>query len=206
MKIILNELERIEKLFSELPGLKDHRKKEYKDDLEWWILGRFKKILENEGLKFPNYAEKLLQNDTDFVVSFDGSHKYKCIQITECVQVDLKRGKLEKNTDIWKEYENVLMKKLNYDFGPDNWLLIYFDNSYFQISSNGSWHKAILQRSLKFDMSSCKYEKVIAIDARGNAAVELYPFSFVICPEWRNKSTIVDQCLYRKDSYYKMIK
>ena len=49
-----------------------------------------------------------------------------------------------------------------------------------------------------------KDEKIIAIDAQGSAAVELYPFSYVICPEWRRQSTIIDKCIFRKDSYYKI--
>jgi hypothetical protein len=101
-------------------------------------------------------------------------------------------------------YKDGLLKKLKDNFGLDSWLIIYFDNRYTQISSYGYWHNVILKRTLNIDLSESKYEKIIAIDAQGSAAVELYPFSYVICPEWRRQSTIIDECLFRKDSYYKI--
>jgi|GEM_PF-1934104 hypothetical protein len=208
MKKISDELNRIEKIFDNLE-IGKHRTREYKEDREWWVLGKLKMIFQNENLNFPNYAEKLEENDTDFNISYDGEVFYKGLQITEVVPLEYKYREIKDSNvkmNIWEYYEDVLMNKLNMHFGPNNWLVIYFDELYSKINNNGYWHNVILERSKKLNLSKNTYEKILAIDSRGDAAVSLYPYLFVISPEWNHQSTIIDQCLYRKNTYYKNIK
>lgn len=49
------------------------------------------------------------------------------------------------------------------------------------------------------DFSSNKYERIIVIDAKADSAVSIYPFFFVIRPEWGSNCTIIDQILLRKE-------
>ena len=77
MKKILDELDRVESLFNSLEKDEDHRNNIYKEDREWWVLGRVKKIFDGEYIPFPDYAKKLPEDDTDFIISFDGKRKYK---------------------------------------------------------------------------------------------------------------------------------
>ena len=200
MKLILDEYNRVVKIFENLEGPEDHRNRIYKLDREWWVLGRLKIIFNKESLghEFPDYADKLSENDTDFVISFDGEKKYKKIQITEVPPLEIINKNIKKKLDNWSAYKMIVNKKLKSDFGKNNWLIIYFDLLYSHISSSGYWHNTILNISGSIDLANNKYERIIIIDSRGDAAVSIFPFLFVIRPEWRSKSTIIDHILLRR--------
>lgn len=203
MNLILDELKRVEQIFDNFETRGKHRNRKYKEDREWWILGKTKQIFDKEAIKFPSYAKKLSENDTDFDLSFDGKNLYKKIQITECPPLDyLLKENSNQSINLWEFYKNIILKKLQYQFGKNNWLLIYFDIRYSAISENGFWHTAILRKSEQLDFSKCTYERIIIIDSKAEAAVSVYPFRYVIRPEWNETSTIVDQCIFRKSIYY----
>lgn len=207
MKKILDELNRVEKKFENL-DIEEHRNQKYKDDREWWVLGKLKLIFQNENLRFPDYAEKLEVDDTDFDISYDGEKIFKRIQITEVVPIEYKKrgGKNPEDiVDTWQLYEQILMNKLNMRFGLNNWLVIYFDELYSKLNDYGYWHNVILEKTKKIDFSKSTFEKILVIDSKGDAAVSLYPYLFVLRPEWCNDATMIDQCFYRKKSYYNNI-
>lgn len=194
MKDIISELKRVQDTFENLESSKvkrGHRNRRYKDDTEWWILGKFKQILQNENIPFPNKASKNEQNDTDFVLENGIS-----IQITEIVPKNLDEA------EAWSKFVDVLNKKLLHEFGKNSWLLMYFDELYSNISDYGYWHNYILKRSQELLFSKCPYEKIFVINSSGEAAVSIYPYRFVIKPQWINKSTIIDECLFRYSPYY----
>jgi hypothetical protein len=201
MKKILDEYLKIKNQFNVLSS-GEHRKRLYKDQREWWILGRFKMILDMENFndKFPDYADKLPEDHTDFVISYNGKKVFKYIQITEIPPIEITNICRFNDHDIWAHYTTIINKKLTYDFGKNNWLLIYFDIAYGKIYSNGFWHNVILEISRRIDFSFCKYEKIFVIDSKGDAAVSLYPYLFVIRPEWCSGATIIDQLFLRQDN------
>ena len=202
MKNILFELERIESNFASLEENNAHRKRHYKEDLEWWILGRTKKIFDREQIAFPSFAEKLKEDDTDFTLSYNGTEAYKHIQITEFVLDEVKNSPSEK-PDIDKLFKRLLDKKLSYNFGPNNWLLIYFDYRSPELCPYGYWHHRILQMVDSYDFSESTYEKILVIDAKGASAVSFHPYRFIISPEWMDQTTRIDGCLIKKSTYYK---
>jgi hypothetical protein len=151
MKNIFEEYLKIESEFRKLPGLNDHRNRKYKDPREWWILGRLKLIFNKEKLNsfFPDYANKLPENDTDFEISFDGKIVYKYIQIIELPPIEISRIGIENRESIRDLYVNVVNQKFLSDFGVNNWLIVYFDIPYHYISEYGYWHNSILEISKK---------------------------------------------------------
>lgn len=197
MKTINIELKRVQNVFTSLDQeaiKKAHRNRIFGDDREWWILGKFKNILQTESIPFPDRASKLPQNDSDFKLD-----NGVIVQITETVPNNLD------SSDAWSKFSTLLNNKFSHFFGKRSWLIIYFDILYSSISEYGYWHNYILKESLKLDFSNCPYEKIFVINASGEAAVSIFPYSFVIKPEWINGKTIIDKCLYQYNSYYKIL-
>ncbi|MFZ1520166.1 MAG: hypothetical protein WAU11_15420 [Ignavibacteriaceae bacterium] len=207
MNNVLEELERVQKLFNSLPGDEDHRGNKYKSDREWWVLGNLKKIFDGEYIEFPDYATKLPEHNTDFSTSFDGKTVFKQIQITEIPPLEnLSKGTSTVKIDIWAKYEEILKKKLKAKFGSNNWLVVYFDIRYSQITSIGTWHNTLLRMSKKINFPKHHFEKIIVMDPRGSAAISIFPYFFIICPEWMPGSTIIDEMIVNKNTYYNALK
>lgn len=207
MKQIINESERVQQLFNCLPGDEDHRGNKYKSEREWWVLGSLKKIFDGEYIEFPEFAVKLEENDTDFAISFDDKNIFKKIQITEIPPIEnMSKSNPLNKIDIWKVYEEIIYKKLIANFGKNNWLVIYFDIRYSQITSIGTWHNTILNMSRKLTLPKHNYEKIIVMNPKGTAAISIFPYFFIICPEWRSNTTIVEGIIISKKNYYKILK
>jgi hypothetical protein len=91
MKNISEELKRVKELINNING-KIYQNREYKDDLEWWVLGKISEILKKHNMSYPAYAEKKLPPDPDFKTYDNSRNIFKYIEITEVLDPNRRRS------------------------------------------------------------------------------------------------------------------
>lgn len=210
-----NEWIRIEKLFRKRDG-KVFTSRDYKKDLEWWVLLKLWHIFNLEKLPFPKFAKPFEKTTfPDFALSSDGINISNYIEVTEVLLPGRKRSDEYKNKkdfsnqtanekEIWISFERILKKKLTRQFEINTWLLLYHNVRYTHISNYGYWHNSILGKFQEYDFTKSRYEHILVIDASGQACVSLFPYLYIIRPEMDDEgTTIVDQYFVRTYDEYK---
>ena len=202
MKIISEELKRVEELINNING-KIYQSREYKDDLEWWVLGKISGILKKYKMPYPVYAEKKTPPDPDFKTYDNSRIKFKYIEITEVLDPDRRRSDEykrenpyneiiladEPNIELLHELKKRIKLKLLKIYGTDTWLFIYFDISYSHLSIHGYWHRMILTniRSWKekneINLNDQIYERIFITNSSAKSLVMIYPKIQIIKPE-----------------------
>ena len=138
MKEITNELHRVCQIIENIGG-NIYLDKKYKNDLEWWVLGKISKMLKKSGLSYSTYAEK--SDHPDFITFDNYKSKFKKIEITEVIHPIRKRSdEYVKNLEIiknvsketidislWETLKTRINDKLLKFYGSDIWLFIYFN-------------------------------------------------------------------------------
>jgi len=202
MKIIEDELKRVSLLIEKINGA-IYLDRKYKDDLEWWVLGKTAELLKSSNEIFPKFADKLLPPEPDFITFDENGNKFNQIEVTEVINPNRKRSdeckKLFKiklsnpdnkiNINLLNALQEQLNKKLLMKYEDNCWLLVYFNIFYSQISPYGYWHRLIISsvknwfETKSCDISDCSYDKILVINSGGGAMVELYPKLNVIITE-----------------------
>ena len=202
MKKIIDELKRVSLLIKKING-DIYLDRKYKDDLEWWVLGKMTELLKASNEQYPVYADKLFPPEPDFITYDVNRNKFNPIEVTEVIDPKRKRSdeyknsfKLdhtivdsETNIGLWNTLKQRLNNKFLHKYENDCWLLIYFDITYSKISPYGYWHRAIINKakiwfeSKKCNTANCSYEKILVINSGGGAIVSLYPQLNVISSE-----------------------
>lgn len=205
-KRISDELKRVDSLFRHKPFGTLIINRQFKKDLEWWILGRFQKIVNKTKSRFPKFGIDIEKNgEPDFYISKNGKTIFKKIEITEVLKPGRKRSYEYKNDkrekinaiNIWSSFHERLSSKFNKNFGRDCWLIIYHNIRYSEITPYGVWHNTLLANMENFDFSSCRYEKIFVIDSSGKAAVSIYPIRYIIFPELTGTTTFIGKLFIR---------
>lgn len=205
-KLINNELQRVEALFRDKPYGTLFKDRNYKKDLEWWILGKMRSIVNKTKSRFPRYALDIEKNgEPDFYISKNGKTLFKKIEITEVLKPRRKRsdeykGKnaIENNTsNIWSSFHERIAEKSKKDYGKNCWLIIYHNIRYTDITSNGVLHDTLLANMEKINFSKVKYEKIFVMNAEGKASVSIYPIRYVVYPELTDTYTFLDGLFIR---------
>lgn len=199
MKIIKSELNKVEKLIDQING-EVFLDRKYKNDLEWWILGRITSLLRGKGVDSPVYAEKRDPPDPDFFTYSKRKKLFHPIEITEVIDSNRKRSKeyankiyrknhSEPNLVLWNSLKNRLNDKFLKFYGKDCWLLIYFDIIYGHISLFGYWDRAILNHitswnnNKEINLKSSPYEKIYITNSSATALVQIFPKLITVIPE-----------------------
>lgn len=205
LKKISTELNRVQNLILRIRG-NIYKKREHKDDLEWWILGRVSQLLKQKGLHSPHFAEKAMPPEADFITYGKDRKYFRPIEITEVLPPGRKRSqeyteatgrirrieKKETGIELWESLKGRIKKKLLRKYEENSWLLIYFNILYMNISMYGHWDRAISNQVASWleagdiDFSNGNYERVYVIDSAGNALVCIHPEIEVIVPESTN--------------------
>jgi len=205
-KLISEEYKRVKNLFVAIPYGQIFINRKHKKDLEWWVSGKMRIIVNKTKSRFPRYALDIEKNgEPDFYISKNGETIFKKIEITEVLKPGRKRsdeykGKnvIENNMlNIWSSFHERLKEKFKRNFGKDCWLIIYHNIRYADITSNGVWHDTLLANMEKIDFSKTKYEKIFVINAEGKAAVSIYPIKYVVYPELTDTYTFLDTLFIR---------
>ena len=177
MKTIKSKLNIVKRLIEQING-DIFLERKYKNDLEWWILGRIATLLKKKGIDSPIYAEKKEPPNPDFLTYSDNKKLFKPIEITEVIDLKRKRSYEYKNKipretqeipnlDLWNSLKICLKKKFLKKYEPDCWLFIYFDIIYPHISIHGYWDRAIRHYieswndKNEINLESSPYEKKI---------------------------------------------
>ncbi len=201
MNTISKELKRVEKLINTING-KIFRNRRYKDDLEWWVLGKISEILKMSSLPYPIYAEKKSPPDPDFLTYDKSRNIFKYIEITEVLEPTRKRSdeyrempneeiilEDEPNAKLSLELMERIKAKLLKRYGKNTWLFIYFDISYSSISPYGYWHKALMtnlkvwKENKEINLNDQIYKRIFITDAPAEALIQIYPKIQTIKPE-----------------------
>lgn len=205
-KLIGVELKRVDKLFKAKPYGTLFIDRNYKKDLEWWILGRMRVIVNKTRARFPRFAVAIEENgEPDFYISKNGKTKFKKIEVTEVLKPGRKRSdeykgkKTDKNNkqNIWATFHERLEEKFKKDFGKNVWLIIYHNIRYVEITPDGVWHNTILAKMKNVDFSKSKYEKIFVINSGGKAAVSIYPVRYIVYPELKRSQTLLGRLFIR---------
>lgn len=191
MKNISNELNRVQKLIRDING-DIYLNQKYKEDLEWWVLGRFCKSLEKAGNKYPTYAIKRKNtNPPDFELYNINGEINNLIEVTETLIPGRRRSYEYRENFVnaeglkadKKNLDSLLQRindKLHSKFVNTD-LLIHLNISIFKISNLGAWHwiiynsikKWINEDNLNFDI--CNYNNVFILDSNGSRLFKVYP-------------------------------
>lgn len=198
-KKIKNELSRVERIIRNI-DINVFLSREYKDDLEWWTLGKIVVLLENSDLTFPVFAEKRNPPDPDFI-TYASDHKfYKYVEVTEVLNPQRYRSheyanKIERkvpnkpNIELIESLKTRIKQKLNMKYGADSWLFIYFNMTYSNLSLFGNWERLLLfhvtqwLQKKEIDFSNCSYERIFVTNSSGKALIQIYPNTTTIIPE-----------------------
>lgn len=197
MKNIIDELERVIKLIRNINGKIYNR--EYKDDLEWWVLGKVIKILQERAKEQPVYAKKADPPNADFITFDKQKNNFKSVEITEIMPPERKRtleyttenfrNRNNPNVGLWLQLKDRLKNKLLKDYGKGCWLFIYFNIKYGDITPYGYWERGLKYHfdtwinANQLSFKNCKYEKILILDSKGEGLVSLFPFFEVIARE-----------------------
>lgn len=202
MKIISEELKRVEELINSING-KIYQNRKYKDDLEWWVLGKISEILKKHNMPYPTYAKKKLPPDPDFKTYDNSRNIFKYIEITEVLDPDRRRSdeyKIENphneiiladepNIELLQELKKRINAKLLKRYGTDTWLFIYFDISYSHLSIYGYWHRMIStnirlwKEKYEINLYDQIYERIFITNSSAKSLVMIYPEIHTIKPE-----------------------
>lgn len=197
MERISDELRRVQTTSLDDSDFNIHQK--FQVDMEWWVLGKAVDGLKSVGIKAPEYAEK--RQEVDFI-TYDAKREIFCpIEISEAMEPGRKRvneyreakqrsnepplpGKLiEPIPDPWITLKDVLKKKYSKKYPPRTWLIVYYNISYGKISNFGWWHKTILANAKNWNIEKSPFERVLIINASGEAIVQFSPQLTVIKEE-----------------------
>ena len=202
MDNICEKLLQIEKLI-EL-STQVHIGRQYKDELEWWVLGRIVKILKENNLPFPIHAEKRNPPDADFITYDDKFKIFKPMELTEVIESGRRRSdeykkdkKNDKNNDNsvsefvkkidkpWETFINNLREKCLMRYENNCWLLVYHNITWTRISGGiGFWHLGTLHtidswfksKEERFSfLTKIPYEKILVLNSSGLCLIEIYP-------------------------------
>ncbi|MDP8269549.1 MAG: hypothetical protein P9L97_12565 [Candidatus Tenebribacter davisii] len=183
-------MKRVQELIKSIKG-EIYLNQQFKEDLEWWVLGRFCSSLDNANRNTPVYAIKRKNtNPPDFELFNQNKDGIGLIEVTEVLKPERKRSDEYKNNTNNKKYKadkknlNSLLLRINDKllskfYNTD--LLIYLNISIFDISNLGSWHW-ILYNSIKnwveenkLDFDICNYNNIFILDSNGSRLFKIYP-------------------------------
>lgn len=193
MKIIKQELERVKQLHAKI-GSDFVVSREYKDDREWWVLGNTVSLLEQAGLQYPEYAQKTIPPDPDFMTYSSNRVRFRPIEIGEVLRPGRKRGDeyeepfyikdVEQLQLPWESFISVLNDKFLKRYDRDSWLIVYHNIISFEISLDDRWHEILLANAETWkesaprgmiNLTESPYQRILVLNSTGNALVEIHP-------------------------------
>lgn len=180
--------------------------RDYKDEREWWILGHMSRQLKKQGIQYPEFAKKTDPPDPDFITYDKNKERFKQIEVCEVTTPGRKRGDEYRDNDKnavpfkfiepvnqpWSSFINVLKKKFMKRYGKDCWLLVYHNMFFNEITDVGCWHDLIIENTklwngkdneYSINLQKSPYEKILVLNSKAEAMVEIYPNLLIITPE-----------------------
>lgn len=200
MEIIKEELERVKQLHTQV-GSEFVTSHKYKDDREWWVLGNTVFLLEQAGLDYPEYAQKTIPPDPDFITYGSNRTRFRPIEVGEVLRIGRRRGDEYKNPfsvkDIdqlrhsWESFISVLNDKFLKRYDKDTWLIVYHDLISFEISLDVLWHDVLLANAEtwnksapgRINLAESPYQRILVLNSTGKALVEIHPYLKIIIPD-----------------------
>lgn len=204
MREIRTELRRIEREFPAPGATHFLTERSHRVDREWWVLGKAVSILEIVGEVYPTHAVPTDPPNPDFMTFQAAGAPFHPIEITEVLRPGRKRTQeyrdpyhgygmsiVEPHPTPWISFQRKLREKYLKQYGRDCWLIVYHNMGYSDISHVGEWHRTLVYEANKWasdpavpwNPSRSPYGRILIMDAKASAMVELFPTIRVIRPE-----------------------